>query len=72
MGRKATIIKHLKMMGYSVGEDGGGLDVTVVTIGLRTNTGKMFFIAMYPEDFEKDFIVETIVSKFNEMLVKEC
>lgn len=67
MGRKANIIKSLKTMGYSVAEDSG-----VFSIALCTGSGACVMVFFSEEDLTtKDFIIEEIVGKLNELIVRD-
>lgn len=72
MGRKVNIIKHLKMMGYLVGEDTGTTDMGMVSIGLKTSSGHMvvYSVTEY-ELIYGEYMVERIVSKINELIINE-
>lgn len=64
MARKANIIKHLKMMGYSVGEDSG-----IYSIALQTGKGHIIAIIKTEEDLTfKDCIIEEIVREINDII----
>jgi hypothetical protein len=70
MARKAVIIEHLKMMGYIIGEDTGGLDVDVVTVGLKTKSGQFFMYTITVDQLvNQDFMIEHIVGKINEAII---
>lgn len=67
MARKANIIKSLKMMGYTVGEDSG-----IFSIALLTGSGHIVATFSSEKDLEsKDFIIEEIVGKINGLIVKD-
>lgn len=66
MVRKANIIKHLRMMGYSI-TNGGGL----VIISLTTSSGfEIRYVVSDEEIIYGECVVERIVSRINELIVK--
>ena len=59
------------MMGYIVGEDTGTTDVGMFSIGLKTSKGYMVTYTVSEEELiYGEYIVERIVGKINELIVK--
>lgn len=56
------------MMGYIVNEDISGGDEGVVAVALRVNSGELFISQLYPMDFERPFVVETVAEQINNMI----
>lgn len=67
--RKETIIKHLKMMGYGVSDH--PIDSHMFRVTFRTNKGYTVTTIVTDEDLMQDFIVEYIVARINDFIVRE-
>lgn len=55
-------------MGYSVGEGKADGDVEIIAVCLITNNAQVYMTHIYPEDFQKDYIIETVVGKINDLI----
>jgi CO dehydrogenase/acetyl-CoA synthase beta subunit len=61
-------IKHLKMMGYEVRINDRFNYIDVV---LKTNKKYVCYVRVTAEDLYQDFVIEEIVKKLNEMIVRD-
>ena len=67
MGRKASIIRRVEMMGYSVTHDNG-----MCLVALQNGSGKIFMTLVSDEDLMyKDFVIEETIGAINDLITRD-